>query len=281
MRTILVATDFSETSASALKFANMLRQQLSAQLFVVHVFDMKPTFMSTVSIAYTRLEEAAFEEHRNKLSKFCTKHLGKEPETLGLSLIVTESSIASSGILENAEKINADIIIVGTKGSTLLKDLFIGSTATSLIDKSYVPLIMVPESSETTPLKKIVYATAFEESDILAIRKLVAIAQPFNASINLVHISTKKEYAGEDQMAWFKEMLQNKVYYPHIHFELKFSEDINSSLQSFIEAENPSLLAMLEREDHGFMNNPLHKDNVKRMKSVVSIPLLSFQKRNL
>ena len=63
MRTILVATDFSETSASALKFANMLRQQLSAQLFVVHVFDMKPTFMSTVSIAYTRLEEAAFVEY--------------------------------------------------------------------------------------------------------------------------------------------------------------------------------------------------------------------------
>ncbi|MGB5646380.1 universal stress protein [Muriicola sp.] len=281
MRTILVATDFSETSASALKFANMLRQQLSAQLFVVHVFDMKPTFMSTVSIAYTRLEEAAFVEYRTKLSQFCTKHLGKEPETLGLSLIVSENSIPSSGILENAEKINADFIIVGTKGSTLLKDLFIGSTATSLIDKSYVPLIMVPEKSETTPLKKIVYATAFEESDILAIRKLVAIAEPFNASIRLVHISTKKEYAGEDQMAWFKEMLENKVTYPHLYFELKFAEDINSSLQSFIEDENPSLLAMLEREDHGIMNNFWPKDNVKQMKSVVSIPLLSFQKRNL
>ncbi len=281
MKTILVATDFSETSASALKFANMLRQRLSAQLFIVHVFDMKPTFISTVSIAYARLEEVAFEEYRTKLSQFCTKHLGKDPATLGLSLIVTENSIASSGILENAEKINADIIVVGTKGSTLLKDLFIGSTASSLIDKSYVPLIMVPESSETTPLEKIVYATAFEEADILAIRKLIAIAEPFNASIRLVHISTKKEYAGEDQMAWFKEMLENKVSYPHIHFELKFDEDINSSLHTFIKDENPSLLAMLEREDHGIMNNLLHKDNVKRMKSVISIPLLSFQKRNL
>jgi nucleotide-binding universal stress UspA family protein len=281
MKTILVATDISENSASALKYANMLRLRLSAQLFIVHVFDMKPTFMSTVSIAYTRLEEAAFEEYRTKLSQFCTKHLGQDPEILGLSLIVTEHSIASSGILENAEKLNADIIVIGTKGSTLLKDLFIGSTATTLIDKSYVPLIMVPENSNTTLIEKIMYATAFEESDILAIRKLVAIAEPFNASIGLIHISTKKEYAGEDQMAWFKEMLENKVSYPHLHFELKFAEDINASLQSYIDDENPSLLAMLEREDHGILNQLWHKDNVKRMKSVVSIPLLSFQKRNL
>jgi nucleotide-binding universal stress UspA family protein len=281
MKTLLYATDFSENSIAALKFAEMLHQRFNAKLFMLHVFDMKPTFMSTVSISYSRLEEAALSEANFKLTQFCTKNLGKDPDTLGISLIVSEHGISSIGILENAEKINADLVIIGTKGSTILKDLFIGSTASTLINNSYVPLIMVPKKAHTKQITKIVYATAFEEADILAIRKLVALAEPFKAMIKLVHISTKSEYSGEDQMAWFQEMLKNKVSYPNIEFELKFADNINSSLQSYVEEEDPSLLAMLEREGHGIMKNIWHKDIVKHMKSVIKIPLLSFHKRNL
>ncbi len=281
MKTLLYATDFSDNSIAALKFAEMLRNRFNAKLYMLHVFDMKPTFMSTVSISYSRLEEAALKEANYKLTQFCTKHLGKDPDALGISLIVSEHGISSIGILEKAEKINADLVIIGTKGSTVLKDLFIGSTASTLINNSYVPLIMVPNKSHTKQLEKIVYATAFEEADILAIRKLVALAEPFNAMIKLVHISTKSEYAGEDQMAWFQEMLGNKVSYPNIQFELRFAEVVNSSLQSYVEEEDPSLLAMLERESHGLINSLWHQDIVKQMKSVVNTPLLSFHKNYL
>ncbi|WP_297765534.1 universal stress protein [uncultured Muriicola sp.] len=281
MKTLLYATDFSDNSIAALKFAEMLRHPFNAKLYMLHVFDMKPTFMSTVSISYSRLEEAALKEATYKLTQFCTKHLGKDPEALGISLVVSEHGISSIGILENAEKINADLVIIGTKGSTLLKDLFIGSTASTLINNSYVPLIMVPKMKQVKQLTKIVYATAYEEADILAIRRLVALAEPFKAMIKLVHISTKSEYAGEDQMAWFQEMLRSKVSYPNIEFELRFAEDINTSLQTYIEEEEPMLLAMLEREGHGIMKSIWHKDIVKQMKSVIKIPLLSFHKRNL
>ncbi len=281
MKTLLYATDFSDNSIAALKFSEMLRVQFKAKLYLLHVFDMNPTFMSTVSISYSRKEEAVLKENNTKLSQFYKKHLGKYPEDLGISLIVSEHGISSIGILENAEKINADLVIIGTKGSTLLKDLFIGSTASTLINNSYVPLIMVPNKAHTKPIEKIVYATAFEEADVLAIRKLVALAEPFNALIQLLHVSPKSEYAGEDQMAWFKEMLGNKVSYPKIKFELIFAENINTSLQAYVEEEKPSLLAMLEREDHGLMSSIWHKDVVKQMKSVIKIPLLSFHKENL
>ncbi len=281
MKTLLYATDFSDNSIGALKFAEMLRHRFKAKLYMLHVFDMKPTFASTVSISYSRKEEAALKQTKNKITQFCKKHLGKDPEELNISFMVSEDSIPSAGILANAEKINADLIVIGTKGSTRLKDLFLGSTASTLIDKSYVPLIMVPKTAHTNKIEKIVYATAFEEADILAVRKLVALAEPFNAQIKLIHISPQSEYAGEDQLVWFKEMLESKVSYANILFELRFDEDINSSLQAYVEEENPSLLAMLEREGHGLMNSIWHQDIVKQMKSVINIPLLSFHKRTL
>ncbi|WP_430682055.1 universal stress protein [Maribacter aestuarii] len=58
--------------------------------------------------------------------------------------------------------------------------------------------------------KKIVYATDFEEDDILAIQRLVEIAQPLNAEINVVHISTKDELKGNVRMEWLKKSYKKK-----------------------------------------------------------------------
>ncbi len=80
MKTILCATDYSDNSISALKLANVFCKKLNADLHVIHVFDISATFISTVSLAYARLEEAAFNNHREKLDAFCWKHLKLKDE---------------------------------------------------------------------------------------------------------------------------------------------------------------------------------------------------------
>lgn len=280
MTTILYATDYSENSVTALHWAEALRKKLDAKLYVLHVFDMSVTFISTVSIAYARLEETTFKTHTQKLHQFCKEHLGTTPNE-SLEIAVAENSIASHGILEKAEAINADLIVIGMKGSTTVRQFFVGSTASALIDNSYVPVLTIPEVAKTVSLKKIVYATAFEQADILAVHRLVALAEPFNAEIKLIHISPQHEYSGEEQMAWFKEMLQHKVTYPNVSFELRFAEDIVPSLHSFVEEVDADMIAMLEREGHSLLKSIWHRDAVKRMKEEGTIPVLSFHKKNL
>jgi nucleotide-binding universal stress UspA family protein len=195
--------------------------------------------------------------------------------------VIHENSIPTDGILQKVESLNADLIFIGTKGSSLLKDLFLGSTASSLITKSYIPVISIPLETMVRPLKKIVYATAFEEADILAIRKLVALAEPFQAEIALIHVSTKTEYAGEDQMAWFKEMLESKISYANFSFDLRFSEDIFKSLLGYLDEVDADMMAMLEREGYSVIKSLWHQDTVMRMKTLIHRPLLSFHKKNL
>ncbi|NNE02438.1 MAG: universal stress protein, partial [Eudoraea sp.] len=247
---------------------------------VLHVFDMSVTFISTVSIAYARLEETTFKTHTQKLHQFCKEHLATTPNE-SMEIAVGENSIASHGILEKAEAINADLIVIGMKGSTAVRQFFVGSTASALIDTSYVPVLTIPEVAKTVSLKKIVYATAFEQADILAVHRLVALAEPFEAEIKLIHISPQHEYSGEEQMAWFKEMLQQKVAYPNVSFELRFAEDIVPSLNSFVEEVDGDMIAMLEREGHSLLKSIWHRDAVKRMKEEGTIPVLSFHKKNL
>ncbi|MCX2720772.1 universal stress protein [Lentiprolixibacter aurantiacus] len=278
MKSLLYATDYSPNSVPALKFAWNLSQKLDVPLYVMHVFDINATFISTVSIAYARMEETAFLRNTERLKEFCLEHLAKIPDQKKLITVVAENSIASLSILEKAEEIGAGMILAGKRGSTLMRDLFMGSTASGLIEKSHIPVMLLPEHYEFSSIETIVYATAFEQADIYAIRDITHWASLFGAEIRIFHVSTRDEYAGEDQMEWFKEMLSQKVNYPRMQFELRFAEDIYKALTDYLWEVNADLLAMLEREEHHLISNIWHRDLVKRMKGESNLPLLSIPK---
>lgn len=278
MKSLLYATDYSPNSVPALKFAWNLSLKLDVPLYVMHVFDINAAFISTVSIAYARMEEAAFFKHAEKLREFCLEHLSKEPDQKKLITLVGENSIASESILEKAEEYQVGMILVGKTGSSLMRDLFIGSTATGLIENSHVPVMLLPEDHENSNINTIVYATAFEQADIYALHNITQWATLFDADIKVFHVSTKDEYAGEDQMEWFKEMLAQKVDYPKLQFELRFAEDIYAVLTNYLMEVKADMLAMLEREEHHLLSGIWHRDLVKRMRGEGNLPLLSIPK---
>ena len=277
MRSLLLATDYSDNSIAALKLAGRLQKKFGAKLYVMHVFDISATFISTVSIAYARMEEAAFKEHRGRLTEFASEHL----DSTDFEVIISENSIAANAIMEKAEELKPDLILAGMRGHNVVREFIMGSTASALIEKSLIPVLCVPSGFEAEKIEKIVYATAFEEADIDAIQKLIPLVKTFGATLNLVHISTQKEYAGEDQLQWFKEMLGEKIDYKELQIELRFADDIFVALNTYLDQEAPQLLVMLEREGQHLMGSLWHRDLVKRMKLEVDIPLMSFHKKGL
>ena len=278
MRSLLYATDYSDNSIPALKFAWNLSQKLDVPLYVIHVFDINATFISTVSIAYARMEEAAFLKNADMLREFCKENIGVEPDQKKLTTVVAENTLASVSILEKAEEFGAGMILAGKTGSSLIRDLFIGSTATGLIEKSHIPVMLLPGDYQNGSIETIVYATAFEQADIFAIRDITHWASLFGAEIKIFHVSTKDEYAGEDQMEWFKDLLAQKVNYPKVTFELQFADDVYTALSDYIKEVKADLLAMLEREEHNMLTGIWHRDLVKKMKGQSNLPLLSIPK---
>ena len=278
MKSLLYATDYSPNSVPAFKFAWNLSRKLDVPLYVMHVFDINATFISTVSIAYARMEEAAFLKNAERLREFCLEHISVEPDQKKLITVIAENTLAADSILEKADEIGTGMIFAGKTGSSIMRDLFIGSTATGLIEKSRIPVMLLPEDYEQRSFETVVYATAFEQADIFAIRDITHWASLFGAEIRIFHVSTKDEYAGEDQMEWFKELLAQKVNYPKLHFELRFAEDIYTALSDYLKEVNADLLAMLEREEHHLLSGIWHRDLVKKMKGESNLPLLSIPK---
>lgn len=281
MKTILYATDYSENSAAALQFSYALSKVLHTELVALHIFELPLTLASTVSYTYSRKEVLAFSDHRKKLMAFCTEHLKNEPQPLNITWKVDEGKPASDIIIKNAKELKADYIVVGAKGGNRVREMLLGSSTTALIQEASCPVLIVPENTNLRDIKKMVYATDFEGVDIFTIENLVQLAEPFEAVVHLIHVAVKKSETIENQMEWFKEMLQHKVRYEYLKFEVRYGDDIFGSLQNYINEIEPDLIAMLERGNHGLIKNLGHYDLVKRMKNEGHIPLLSYHKKNV
>ena len=278
MKAIVYATDYSENSAAALKYAHALSMQLGTHLVITHSFDY-PTVLGTEGLdePFPHLEETAFKNNRAKLEKFCEEHLGSDWNHPNIQLEAVENKSVLKGIISVAEEWHAYLIIIGMKGGSTLREIVMGSTTKHLIEKAPCPILAIPADASHMPIKTIVYATDFEEEDVYAIRKLVEMAKQFNAKIKVVHISTKEEYKGEMQMEWFKEMLKEKVTYERMDFELLFTEDVFNALRIYIGNTNADLMVMLEREHKSIIKKWFHRDLVKKMESYGRVPLLSFR----
>jgi nucleotide-binding universal stress UspA family protein len=280
MKTLLYATDYSENSVSALKYAHVLSQNLGLRMVVTHVFN-SPTVVGTeVFDDLPNMGGKEFKLHRSRLEEFCGKYLGGSWENANIRIEAVKNNAVIKGIISKAEEWHAQMIIVGTKGENGLEEMILGSTTKKLIEKAPCPVLAIPPGVVRTNIRTMVYATDFEEEDIHAIQKLTDIAKPLGAMIKVVHVSTNEDYAGDLSMEWFKDMLQSKVDYPNIEFELLFSEDIFDTLRVYLGVVNADIVVMLEREKKGFLNKWFHKDLVKKMEGYGKITLMSFNEHN-
>ncbi|MBQ4819698.1 universal stress protein [Aquimarina sp. MMG016] len=276
MKTILYSTDYSEHSISSLQYAYDLSMKLQAELIVLHIFDV-PTFSGTTIISSLRqTQKRAYQEQRSIIDAYCTKHLGDKNKLKNVRTEVLKSISIVDGILEMAKKLSADMIIMGMKDKHSNRGVLVGDIAKQLLTKVPCPLLILPDNSSAKEIKNIVYATDFEEEDVFAIEKLAILAAAYQAEIRVIHISSKKESDGEDQMSWFKEMVKEKVDYENIDFDIVFSNDVYEKLNDYVNTNETDIVALLEREDRGFFNRLFHRDLVKQVGANTVIPLLSF-----
>ncbi len=143
---ILVPVDFSEYSEEAVVQACKLASCLHAGVTVLHVVH-DPAEMSGYYAMMAkkkhmmRIQDSAFEMLKGFIK--ATKkahHQVADMKDLEAMLVV---GLPVTRILEVAEKIDARMIVMGSKGATGLKHLMIGSMAEQMIRLSPIPITIV------------------------------------------------------------------------------------------------------------------------------------------
>ena len=141
IRTILYATDFSESSVPACDYALTLTRLTGAQLHVLHVIgelsDDQRSLMPPQSLA--ELERELEIKAVREIEEFCTDRFGGQVD------FTTHVEIGTPfrEILDKAKDLQADLIVMGTHGRTGLEHVIVGSTAERLVRRSKIPVLTV------------------------------------------------------------------------------------------------------------------------------------------
>ncbi|GAA4941172.1 hypothetical protein GCM10023314_12680 [Algibacter agarivorans] len=279
MKTILYATDCTSNAASTLKYAYRFSAIMKAELHILHVYNFPPINLSTIQ-PLESLKKRMHKEQIELVNKYCAEHLKNEFCQKPITFHVVENSSVSDSVLRLSKILSPDLIIIGMKDSHSTRGYFSGNIANLLLDKIEAPLLIVPNHIPYNVLETIVYATDFEEADILSIKKLIEIARPFEALIEIVHVYEMNKHLARENMEKFKNILLKQVSYPEITFRSILSSKIKLGLLSVLNNGKASMLAMLERKHGWSFSNVFHKDLVKDMEASVEIPILAFNKHS-
>ena len=280
MKNILYATDCSPTASCALCYAYRLASAMDAQLHILHIYEFNPFVTASVR-SRSQLEQNFAQEQRNVLETYCQKQLEHELRSHTPNYIVKEDDSVAEAIVATANELNADLVLVGAKTSKSLRGLFAGNIASTLLNTITAPLLILPYQVYYNGLSTLLYATDFEEVDLLALERLTALAAPYGALIKVVHVPTKKEENTATRMERFEKAVRAKIHYPEMVFTIHNAANVASGLQDSIEKEIPDMLVMLEREHPNWYDRLFHKDMIRTMEHQIPIPLLVFSGKNV
>lgn len=275
MKTILVPTDFSDNADNALYFAIELAKKQNAKLVLIHAFQL-PIVVAAVPYDIINNEKLELKkEAENNLKAQCLKI--KHSGNLTYEYILEEGD-AVDVILKHAKEKKADIIIMGTKGASGLKAVLFGSITESVIEKTELPVLAIPNKTKfSTPIKTITFATNYNLNEIESIKKLIEIAVVLESKIKILHI-TDEDITNEHEvnlMNKFMKLVNSEITFKPITFQIIHGKNITQQLLNLISSGNTDML-VLSTHYKNFMKNLLEKNITKQVVLKTTIPIVAF-----
>ena len=142
LKNIMVAVDFNDSVGDLLSFAESLASTYGSKVWIVHVAEPDPDFVGMVTgpqyIRDMKAEDLR-EEHKtlqNLREVFFDEEIESEALTIQGSTV--------DAVLEEAEKLEIDLLVVGTHKHGFLYNLLSESVSVELLKKINIPMLSIP-----------------------------------------------------------------------------------------------------------------------------------------
>jgi nucleotide-binding universal stress UspA family protein len=143
IETILVPTDFSDDASHALEAAKDLAQKFGSKIVLLHAYRVDLPMSTPALGGGFVLPDNFYEELRAQATKQI-EALAAETAKSGVEVSsVAIEDRASVAIIEEAKRVSADLIVIGTRGLTGLKHVALGSVAERVVRQAPCPVLTV------------------------------------------------------------------------------------------------------------------------------------------
>lgn len=284
MKTIILATDFSESANDAARFGFELACRIRAKVIIVNAMIIAAEVPQSGFACWPDEEfDGLLQEYAQELQRFKTElEAGLAPGAFHPPVHCINDTGRFTDVIRKAVAENqADLVVIGTHQGGLLSRFLIGNHAHQLIDATTSPLLVVKPGATYRPIKKIAFATGFQhpEKDLAVIYALIPLAKLLNAEILLAHVTSPQEEQDKEglhkTLAEYLIELSNRADYPNIYYRLIHDTQTEAGLVWLCEHGQVDMLAMAHRS-RNILAEYFGHSHTKNMNKLSDLPLLVF-----
>jgi len=270
MKNILFPTDFSENASNALNYALRIAKDFNATLHILHAYQMP----YSGSVPMTRKLLGALKDVAIKDLEKYKNDIINNPENEGVKIVAKAAAGNVINAVDNyANDTHVDLVVMGTKGASGIKEVLIGSNAEEVVKHSDKSLLIVPENAKEVAITKIAFAADFlniENHNLF--NGFINFCKTYNAEALIVNIEKD-----EDSIYSSRKTFETKKY-DHLfsgikhgfHFEV--DKDIVNGINKFIEANQCDMLTVVSHK-YSFFDKIFHKSVTNRLTCHTEIPM--------
>ncbi len=259
---ILIPTDFSENAKKALEYAIVNFPKASITLLhITYIQQAGATMVVDVNLELKELGEKKMDTYITDMKREYPHQDIKGKVDMGYF---------SETIIEELDNIDYDIVVIGTKGASGIKEVLIGSNAADAIKNIDKKLIVVPSETKIKKAKNIVLSSDFtSESLKLEYDIIDGLRSYFDAEIDLLHVFTPNEKLAN---VAYSKLMEDKEVDIHVLED----KNIEETILEFSHDNNFDMVALVPKQ-RGFIKNLFHHSVTKNISMHTDIPLFIWK----
>jgi len=271
MKKIIVPTDFSDQADNALRVAASLARKNGGEIYLLHLLDLPQHFSSSGS---STLPEAVY------FMKLAREQYDEALQRDYLQDVTVHGDVktggAFSGIMDTVEQYDADLIIMGSRGASGVKELFVGSNTEKVVRYSDIPVLVIKDRIDPLEINEFIYATDLSSESKAALKLAVDFSRKIQAKLHLVYINTPGRFmTSHDADRMLRDYLKD-IKAEEISFDIYNDRSIEEGVFNFAEKSNADMIGMATHGRKGlshFFNGSVSEDVVNHSK----IPVITFK----
>lgn len=250
-KVLLVEINSLNPPEKYMQYAFKLAEDLNMYVHFLHVFN--PEFYP-VSMSYNAGGEAVYPaENISYLTEVLTKNYKLAEEEIRSKFsnsdfhISLEIGNTYDVIKKYSSKKNVNMIMIEGNPASLGLTYFTDEEK-EILENSSLPVWVIPAGFDYKPIKKIVYAAAYKEADILTLDKAIEVAKIHSSTIKVVHFTDNVSFKENINLIGFEKVVLEKTGYEDIEFEVVqiFKNDFSLSVNNYLSSVKADLLILLK-----------------------------------
>ena len=274
---IVVPSDFSESANVAIDHAVDLAKKFDAEITLIHVLETgayQGIFSPSKKTEYSELEEA-----QTKLQE--DAHKLESESGISIAQEVVRGRIHEE-IVRISDENNADLIVMGTHGSSGWEEFFVGSNAFKVVTQTACPILTIQEQAKNPECLNIILPLDTTAQTRQKVPYAAAMAKKFGSTVHMAALIS--DDTPEVRHDFEIKMNQIKEYFEREEIAYTEASLVGSNLatmtMNFAESKGGNLIVMMTEQESnltGFLMGPFAQQIVNHSK----IPVLSISPEDL